>query len=70
MIVIIILSLVWLGVVWLIRMKYVGLLVRSVEKGRFGVLDVDMWELKCLVVEILEIGMVEEDKYFCIELLS
>lgn len=45
-------------------------MVRSVGKGRFVVLDVDMRVLKCLVVEILERGMVEEDKCFCIELLS
>ncbi|MGK7921363.1 MAG: HEAT repeat domain-containing protein [Trichodesmium sp.] len=61
---------VWLGVIWLIRNKYVGLLVRSAGKGRFGVLDVDMRALKRSVIETLEKGTSEENKRSCIELLS
>ncbi len=67
---IIISALLWLGVIWLIRNQYVGLLVRSAGKGRFGVLDVDMRALKRSVVETLEKGVSEEDKRSCIELLS
>ncbi|MGB3509063.1 MAG: HEAT repeat domain-containing protein [Microcoleaceae cyanobacterium] len=60
----------WLGVIWFIRSQYVGLLVRSAGKGRFGVLDVDMRALKRSVAETLEKGAAEEDKRSCIELLS
>jgi len=67
---IIISALVWLGVIWLIRTQYVGLLVRSAGKGRLGVLDLDMRALKRSVVETLETGKAEEDKRSCIELLS
>ncbi|NET27222.1 HEAT repeat domain-containing protein [Okeania sp. SIO1I7] len=67
---ILIFGLVWLGVIWLIRSQYVGLLVRSAGKGRLGVLDVDMRALKRSVVETLEKGTAEEDKRSCIELLS
>ncbi len=63
-------GLLWLGVIWLIRSQYVGLLVRSAGKGRFGLLDVDMRALKRSVVETLEKGSAEEDKRSCIELLS
>ena len=67
---IIISSLLWLGIIWLIRTQYVGLLVKSAGKGRFGVLDVNMRALKRSVVETLETGTSEEDKRSCIELLS
>lgn len=67
---IIISSSLWLGIIWLIRNQYVGLLVKSAGKGRFGVLDVDMRALKRSVVETLEKGISEEDKRSCIELLS
>ena len=67
---IVILGLIWLGVVWLIRSQYVGLLVKSAERGRLGVSDVDMRALKRAVVETLEQPGPEVDKRSCIELLS
>ncbi|XZO00382.1 MAG: HEAT repeat domain-containing protein [Microcoleus sp.] len=68
--VIILLSLVWLFVVWLIRSQYVGLLVKSAERGRLGVTDVDLKALKRAVVETLEQPGGEDDKRSCIELLT
>lgn len=68
--VIIVLSLVWLFVVWLIRSQYVGLLVKSAERGRLGVTDVDLKALKRAVVETLEQPGGEDDKRSCIELLT
>ncbi|MCU0543504.1 MAG: HEAT repeat domain-containing protein [Oscillatoriaceae cyanobacterium Prado104] len=67
---IVLLSLVWLFVVWLIRSQYVGLLVKSAERGRLGVSDVDLRALKRAVVETLEQPGAEADKRSCIELLS
>jgi HEAT repeat protein/ATP/ADP translocase len=68
--VIVLLSLVWLFVVWLIRSQYVGLLVKSAERGRLGVTDVDLKALKRAVVETLEQPGAEDDKRSCIELLT
>lgn len=68
--VIVVLSLVWLFVVWLIRSQYVGLLVKSAERGRLGVTDVDLKALKRAVVETLEQPGGEDDKRSCIELLT
>ena len=68
--VIIVLALVWLFVVWLIRSQYVGLLVKSAERGRLGVTDVDLKALKRAVVETLEKPGGEDEKRACIELLT
>src|SRR4028119_2216777 len=51
---IVVLALVWVFVVWLIRSQYVGLLVKSAERGRLGVTDVDLKALKRAVVETLQ----------------
>lgn len=68
--VIILSGLVWAGIILLIRSKYVGLLVKSAERGRLGVLDVDMRALKRSVIETLERPGAEADKRSCIELLN
>ncbi len=68
--VIIALSLVWLLVVLAIRSQYVGLLVRSAERGRLGVTDVNMRALKRSVAENLAQPKPDADKRSCIELLS
>ncbi len=68
--VIVLLALVWLFVVWLIRSQYVGLLVKSAERGRLGVTDVDLKALKRAVVETLEKPGGEDEKRACIELLT
>ncbi|MEB3341595.1 HEAT repeat domain-containing protein [Okeania sp.] len=67
---IIISGLLWIGIIWLIRTQYVGLLVKSAGKGRFNVSDVDIRSLKRSVVETLEKGTSEENKRSCIELLN
>ncbi|MCW6053533.1 HEAT repeat domain-containing protein [Lyngbya sp. CCAP 1446/10] len=68
--VIVLLALVWVFVVWLIRSQYVGLLVKSAERGRLGVTDVDLKALKRAVVETLEKPGGEDEKRSCIELLT
>lgn len=60
----------WLLVIWIIRSQYVGLLVKSAERGRLGVSDVDLRALKRAVVETLEKPGPEADKRSCIELLT
>lgn len=67
---IILMAVVWLLVVWLIRAQYVSLLVRSAERGRLSVSDIDMPQLKRNVVETLKKPGEEADKRSCIELLS
>jgi HEAT repeat protein/ATP/ADP translocase len=64
------LSLVWLLVVLAIRTQYVSLLVRSAERGRLGVTDVNMRALKRSVAETLSQPKPDADKRSCIELLS
>ncbi len=67
---IILMAAVWLFVVWLIRSQYVGLLIRSAERGRLGSFDVDMKAFKRNVVETLRKPGEEADKRSCIEMLS
>lgn len=66
---IIIAAIIWLAIIWVIRSQYVGLLVKSAERGRLGVSDVDLRALKRAVVESLEQPGLEGDKRSCIELL-
>ncbi len=67
---IILMSFVWLAVVLAIRTQYVSLLVRSAERGRLGVTDINMRQLKRSVAETLSQPKPEADKRSCIELLS
>ncbi|MBW4692442.1 MAG: HEAT repeat domain-containing protein [Lyngbya sp. HA4199-MV5] len=63
------LSLVWVLTIWLLRSKYVGLLVMSAERGQLSG-DVDLRELKRAVVEALDQPGTDAHKGACIELLS
>ncbi len=65
-----VLAVLWLLVVWVLRSRYVGLLVSSAERGRLGVSDVDLRVLKRTVLEKLEQPGREDDKRSCIELLN
>ncbi len=60
----------WLLTVWLLRAKYVGLLVLGAERGQLSISDVDLRELKRAVVEALNRPSSEADKRSCIELLT
>ncbi|WP_413163241.1 MFS transporter [Capilliphycus salinus ALCB114379] len=64
------LAVLWLLVVLAIRSQYVSLLVRSAERGRLGVTDVNMRALKRSVAETLSQPKPDADKRSCIELLS
>ncbi len=64
------LCLVWLVALWLMRSRYVQLLVSSAERGRLGVSDIDVRGLKRAAVETLEKPGSEADKRSCIELLA
>jgi HEAT repeat protein len=63
------LAIVWGVTIWLLRTKYVGLLVMSAERGQLST-DVDLRELKRAVIEALEQPGTEAHKGSCIELLS
>jgi HEAT repeat protein len=69
---IVLFSLVWLLIVWLLRSRYLDLLVLSAQRGQLGgVADVDLRILKRAVVEALEgTTSSEADKRSCIELLT
>jgi len=67
---IVVLSLIWLLVIWLLRARYVGLLVLSAERGQLSEADGDLRTLKRAVVEALERPGTEAYKRSCIELLS
>ncbi|MGD1903283.1 MAG: MFS transporter [Geitlerinemataceae cyanobacterium] len=60
----------WVVAIWLMRSRYVELLVFSAERGRLGVSDVDLRALKRSVVETLERNQSEADKRSCVELLT
>jgi hypothetical protein len=67
--VVVVLSLVWMLVIWLLRAKYVNLLIMSAERGQLSG-DVDLRELKRAVIEALDQPGTEAYKGACIELLS
>ncbi len=67
---IVISAIIWLFAIWIIRSRYVRLLVSSAERGRLGVSDVDMRTFKRTVIDSLEKPGSLEDKRSCIELLS
>ncbi|MBE9227637.1 MFS transporter, partial [Phormidium sp. LEGE 05292] len=61
----------WLLIVWLLRSRYLDLLVLSAQRGQLsGVGEVDLRILKRAVVEALEGTTSEADKRSCIELLT
>ena len=67
--VIVVLTLLWMLTIWLLRARYVRLLVLSAERGQLSG-DVDLRELKRAVIEALDKPGTEEYKSSCIELLS
>ncbi|MFB2938135.1 MFS transporter [Aerosakkonemataceae cyanobacterium BLCC-F154] len=68
---IVLFALVWLLIVWLLRSRYLDLLVLSAQRGQLsGVGEVDLRILKRAVVEALEGTTSEADKRSCIELLT
>ncbi|HEY9301758.1 MAG TPA: MFS transporter, partial [Phormidium sp.] len=69
---IVLFSLLWLLTVWLLRSRYLDLLVLSAQRGQLsGVGEVDLRILKRAVVEALEgTTSSEADKRSCIELLT
>lgn len=67
---IVIFAVAWLVSVWLLRSRYVDLLVLSAQRGQLGSTDVDLRVLKRAVVEVLERPGAEAEKRSCIELLS
>ncbi|MDX2100579.1 MAG: MFS transporter [Leptolyngbyaceae cyanobacterium bins.59] len=60
----------WLFVTWLLRSRYVGLLVLGAERGQLSISDVDLRQLKRAVIEALNHPGTEADKRSCIELLT
>lgn len=68
--VIVMLSILWFLTIWLLRSRYLDLLVESAERGQLSVSDVDLRALKRAVIEALDRPGTEADKSSCIELLS
>ncbi len=62
-------SLIWMLIVWLLRSRYLGLLVASAERGQLSLSDVDLRTFKRAIVEALGRGT-DADKASCIELLT
>lgn len=63
-------SLTWLLSVWMLRSRYVNLLVLGAQRGQLGITNVNLGVLKQAVVEALTRPGAEADKRSCIELLS
>ncbi len=61
---------IWVVVIWVLRSRYVSLLVIGAERGELSLSAVDLPELKRRAVETLNRPEAEEDKRSCIELLS
>ncbi|OLP16449.1 MFS transporter [Leptolyngbya sp. 'hensonii'] len=67
---IVIIAGIWVANIWLLRSRYVGLLVLGAERGQLSLSDVDLRQLKRAVIEALNRRGTEADKRSCIELLS
>ena len=63
-------ALVWFGVIFLLRSRYLNLLVLSAERGQLSFSDANLRVLKRAFIEQLEAPGSEADKRSCIELLS
>ncbi|MGJ3254600.1 MAG: Npt1/Npt2 family nucleotide transporter [Elainellaceae cyanobacterium] len=61
---------IWLVAVFLLRSRYVGLLVLSAERGQLSLHEVDLHAFKRSVIDALERPSSEADKQSCIELLE
>jgi hypothetical protein len=62
-------AVVWVGAIWLLRSRYLNLLVLSAERGLLSVSDANLRVLKKAFIEQLEQPGSEADKRSCIELL-
>lgn len=62
-------AVVWIGAIWLLRSRYLNLLVLSAERGLLSVSDANLRVLKKAFIEQLEQPGSEADKRSCIELL-
>lgn len=60
----------WIAIIWVLRSRYVSLLVIGAERGELSLSAVDLPELKRRAMETLNRPDSEEDKRSCIELLS
>lgn len=63
-------SIVWLTAVWLLRSRYLDLLVLSAERGQLSLSEIDLRAFKRAMVEVLEKPGLEADKQSCVELLT
>jgi HEAT repeat protein/ATP/ADP translocase len=66
----VIVALVCIGVVWVLRSRYVDLLVLGAERGQLSGTDVDLRAFRQAIVKALKEHTTEADKHSCIELLS
>ncbi|MEC4882994.1 MAG: MFS transporter [Scytonema sp. PMC 1070.18] len=66
----IVVALVCVGVVWVMRSRYVDLLVLSAGRGQLSGIDVDLRAFKQAAIKALGEQGTEADKHSCIELLS
>ncbi len=60
---------IWLGLLWILRSRYLNLLVMSAERGLLSVSDANLRVLKRAFIDQLEQPGSEADKRSCIELL-
>ena len=67
---ILLVALIWLTVIYLLRSRYLNLLVLSAERGLLSVSNANLRVLKRAFIEQLERPGREADKHSCIELLS
>ncbi len=65
-----IVSIICVGVIWVLRSQYVDLLVLSADSGQLSVTNIDLPFFKRAVIKALRETGNEADKYSCIELLS
>jgi ATP/ADP translocase/HEAT repeat protein len=63
-------AVVWLGVVWLLRSRYLNILVLSAERGLLTFSDANLPMLKRAFIEQLEQPGTEAEKSSCIELIA
>lgn len=63
-------ALIWFGIIYLLRSRYLDLLVLSAERGLLSFSDANLRVLKKAIIEQLESSNAEADQQSCIELLT
>ena len=68
--VIVLVAIVWVVIIWLLRRRYVDLLIQNVERGQLSLTTVDPRELRRAITESINRAETQIEQSVCIDLLT